>query len=300
MENLQFRKAARQRAKIKIGLQGSSGSGKSYSSLLLAKGLVDDWSKIAVIDSEAGSSDLYCHLGGYNVVPISAPFTPEKYKHAIEICIQHGMEAIILDSVSHEWEYLLDVHSNIPGNSFQAWHKITPRHNEFINAILQAPVHVIATIRTKQDYIISEKNGKMVPEKVGLKGITRDGIDFELTIVFDVNTHHLAKASKDRTNLFVNKPEFQITEETGRQIRHWCELNSQGQNGEASTELMDDIFGESIVSKIASCSTLEELYTLFKENLDTQEQYKAQYIQQREKINHKLNFKSNGKLSIES
>src|SRR5690606_6776632 len=114
---------------------------------------------------------------------------------------------------------------NMQGNSFQNWGKITPRHNSFINSILQANAHVIATIRSKQDYVLSEKNGKMVPEKVGLKGVTRDGMDYELNLVFDVDARHLAKASKDRTNLFVNSPDFQITVETGTGIRDWCNMN---------------------------------------------------------------------------
>lgn len=296
MENLQFRKAARQRAKIKIGLQGSSGSGKSYSSLLLAKGLVGDWSKIAIIDSENNSADLYANLGNYNVVPISAPYTPEKYILAIQLCIKHGMEAIIIDSISHEWECLLDVHANMPGNSFTNWGKITPRHNDFINAILQAPVHVIATIRSKQDYVLSEKNGKMVPEKVGLKGVTRDGMDYEMTIVLDIDTQHQARASKDRTNLFTNVPDFQITEDTGRKIRAWCEMTST----ESMTTSNDPFGGIGIIKQIEACTTLDELYKLFNENPSTQEQYKADYILQREKINQHLKFRSNGKFIIES
>lgn len=293
MQNLNFRKAARKQAKIKIGLQGSSGSGKSYSSLLLAYGLVSNWSKIVVIDSENNSADLYAHLGEYNVIPISAPFTPEKYVEAISLALQHGMEAIVIDSISHEWEYLIDYHSNMQGNSFQNWGKITPRHNSFINAILQAPVHVIATIRSKQDYVLSEKNGKMVPEKVGLKGITRDGMDYELTVVFDVDARHLAKASKDRTNLFVTKPDFQITEETGKQIREWCDMVEELPVQEPEQEVQ---FGE----KIMACNSVEELYQLFKDSEEYQESFKDQFLEQRNKIEFNSKFKSNGKLSIES
>ena len=294
MKDLQFRKAARKQAKIKIGLQGSSGSGKSYSSLLLAFGLVSDWSRIVVIDSENNSADLYAHLGEYNVIPISAPFTPEKYVEAISMAIQHGMEVIILDSISHEWEYLVDYHSNMQGNSFQNWGKITPRHNAFINAVLQAPAHVIATIRSKQDYVLSEKNGKMVPEKVGLKGVTRDGMDYELTVVFDVDARHLARASKDRTNLFVNKPDFQITIDTGKQIRNWCEMAEEFPIQEPQLEKSQ--FGE----KIMACNSLEELYKLFKDSEEYQETFKEQFLEQRNKIEFNSKFKSNGKLNIES
>ncbi|TFV93183.1 AAA family ATPase [Algoriphagus kandeliae] len=293
MSNLNFRRAARKQAKIKIGLQGSSGSGKSYSSLLLAFGLVGNWSKIAVIDSENNSADLYAHLGEYNVVPISAPYTPEKYIEAINLCVQHGMEAIVIDSISHEWEYLVDHHSNMPGNSFQNWGKITPRHNSFINGILQAPVHVIATIRSKQDYVLSEKNGKMVPEKVGLKGVTRDGMDYELTIVFDIDSRHQARASKDRTNLFVEKPEFQITPETGIAVRDWCNMIEPTEKS-VPTEKQD------FAGKIMNCKSLEELYALYKSSPEFQDTHKGAFLEQRNKIEFNSNFKSNGKLNIES
>ena len=107
---MQLQKASRKKAPIKMSLQGPSGSGKTYSSLLLAYGLCNDWSKIAVIDSENHSSGLYSHLGSYNVLQLSAPYTPEKYVQAIEVCGQAGMQVIIIDSISHEWEYILEAH----------------------------------------------------------------------------------------------------------------------------------------------------------------------------------------------
>ena len=87
---------------------------------------------------------------------------------------------------------------------------------------LQSEKHIICTMRCKQDYVLNEKNGKMVPEKVGLKAVMRDGIDYEFTIVFDINMKHQAIASKDRTNLFMGKPDFTITPTTGRIILDWC------------------------------------------------------------------------------
>lgn len=298
MANLSFRKAARKQAKIKIGLQGSSGSGKSYSSLLLAYGLVGDWSKIVVIDSENNSADLYVHLGEYNVIPISAPFTPEKYVEAIGLALQHGMEAIVIDSISHEWEYLVDYHSNMQGNSFQNWGKVTPRHNAFVNAILQANAHVIATIRSKQDFVMSEKNGKMVPEKVGLKGVTRDGMDYELTLVFDVDSRHLAKASKDRTNLFVDKPDFQISIETGIAIKEWCAMKEPAAEESLLSDLPRQV--DEIINRIEACVTLEELIQLYKKHPEFQEPLKEQFLSQRNKIDFNQKFRSNGKLSVES
>src|SRR5690554_175790 len=113
---MQLRQTERKQAKIKMALQGSSGSGKSLSSLLLAKGLAnEELSKVAIIDTENGSADLYAHIGDYNVIALQPPFTPEKYIEAIELCENAGMEVIILDSISQVWVELLDFHSKLTG-----------------------------------------------------------------------------------------------------------------------------------------------------------------------------------------
>lgn len=244
---MELQKAQRKQAVIKMGLQGPSGSGKTYSALLLAYGLVKDWDKVAVIDSENHSADLYAHLGDFSVVSLGPPFSTEKYIEAISLCEAAGMEVIILDSISHEWDGsggIIDLHSNMMGNSFTNWGKVTPLHNGFVNKILQSPAHVIATIRSKQDYILSERNGKMVPEKIGLKGVTRDGMDYELTIVFEIDLKHSAAASKDRTGLFMDKTPAIITEATGELIKTWC---------------MNGIKVSDIETMIEECTTIDGL-----------------------------------------
>ena len=222
---LQLVKAERKQAVIKMALQGCSGSGKTFSSLLLAYGLVGNWNQIAVIDSENHSSHLYSDLGSYNVLSLSEPFSPERYNEALEACEKAGMKVIVIDSISQEWEGsggIIETHGNMVGNSFTNWNRVTPRHNAFVQKILQSPCHVIATIRSKQDYVLTDKNGKMVPEKVGLKGVTRDGMDYEFTVVLDLDIKHQATASKDRTGLFSNPLPFMITEQTGSKIKIWC------------------------------------------------------------------------------
>ena len=245
---MNLRQSSKKQAKIKLALQGCAGSGKTYSALLLAHGLCNDWTKIAVIDSENGSADLYAHLGTYNVLNLSENFTPETYIEAIKVCEDAGIEVIIIDSISQCWDYLLEYHANLQGNSFTNWQKVTPRINAFMQKILQSRSHVICTMRFKQNYVLSEKNGKMVPEKVGLKAVMRDGIDYEFTIVFDINMKHQAIASKDRTALFVNKPEFIITPTTGQAILDWC---NEGVNIEM------------IKSKINQAKTIEELTSIY-------------------------------------
>jgi hypothetical protein len=219
---MKLQKAARKKASIKMSLQGPSGSGKTYSSLLIAYGLCNDWTKIAVIDSENHSSELYSHLGSYNVLQLSAPFTPEKYAQAIEACGQAGMQVIIIDSISHEWEYILESHAGMTGNSFTNWQKIGLRHKAFIQAVLNAKAHIIVTTRTKQDYVLNERNGRMVPEKVGLKAVQREGLDYEMTLVFDLTMKNTATASKDRTGLFFGKSEQRLNIDIGKAIYNWC------------------------------------------------------------------------------
>jgi hypothetical protein len=161
---MQLQTAQRKRAKIKLGLQGPSGSGKTYSSLLIAYGLCNDWSKIAVIDTENHSADLYAHLGSYNTISLSAPFTPERYIQAIEVCEKAGMEVIIIDSITHEWENLLDHHASLQGNSFTNWGKITPRHNDFVQRILQSPCHIIDRLSTFDEFLEDERVHQLLAE----------------------------------------------------------------------------------------------------------------------------------------
>lgn len=232
---MELRQSERTQAKIRLALQGSSGSGKTYSSLLIAYGMTSEWNKIAVIDTENGSADLYAHLGRYNVLTLEQPYAPEKYIEAISLCEQAGMEVIIIDSISHCWDYLLDFHANLQGNSFANWAKVTPRQNSFIQRILSSCSHIICTMRSKQDYVLSEKNGKMIPEKVGLKAVQRDNVDYEFTAVLDIDIKHFALASKDRTGLFMGRPEFTITPQMGKAILNWC---NQGKESIQPTQII--------------------------------------------------------------
>ena len=238
---MQLRKAERRQIRIKMGLQGPSGGGKTTSALLIAYGLCRDYTKVAVIDTEARAADLYAHLGPYNVLPLDAPFSPERYIQAIQLCVEAGMQVVILDSISHEWEFILETHGATTGNSYTNWSKFTPRHNAFIQAILQCPCHLIATIRAKQDYVLSERNGKQVPEKIGLKGVTREGMDYEFTLLLELDVRHQARATKDRTGLFSTQPEFVPSPETGRQILDWCNRGTSRQQVEQLIQEAADV-----------------------------------------------------------
>lgn len=245
-----------------MALQAPSGAGKTYSSLLLAQGITNgDLSKVAIIDTENGSADLYAHLGNYNVLSFTPPFTPEKYIEAIQVCENASMEVIIIDSISHCWDELLDFHSKLVGNSFTNWAKINPRLRAFTDKILQCNAHIIATMRTKQDYVLNQKDGKFIPEKVGLKAVQKDGLDYEFTLVFDVNIKHFATSSKDRTGLFMGKPEFVINQGTGKRILDWCNTGSNAV----------EVTPQQIYEEIQQCNSMEELLELYKKYPDFQD-----------------------------
>lgn len=275
---MQLQLANRQKVKMKMALQGPSGSGKTFGALLLAFGLCGDWSKIAVIDTENHSSSLYAHLGGFNVLNLEAPFAPERYIEAIKVCEGAFIEVIIIDSISHEWEGIggiLETHAGMTGNSYTNWSKLTPRHNSFVQHILQSPAHIIGTIRSKQDYVLAEKNGKQVPEKVGMKGVTREGMDYEFTLVFDLDMKLNASAAKDRTSLYMGKPEFKINVETGKRIKAWCN---------ESTQTFSLPSNEEIITRVNDCKSLNELLVLYNQYPDKQKTLHPEFTKKRQQL----------------
>jgi hypothetical protein len=257
---MELKLATKKQVKLRLGLSAVSGGGKTMSALLLAKGLVGDWSKIAVIDTENESASLYSHLGAYYTIPLSAPYTPERYIQAIKTCEDAGIECIVIDSITHEWDGkggILEIHGAMSGNSFTNWSAVTPRHSKFIEAILQSKCHVITTVRRKQDYEMTVNDkGKQTPVKVGLKEITREGFEYELTINFNLDDKHQCTASKDRTNLFMDQPSFVITEETGEAIKQWCDT---GEKIKTEAELV-----ELACVALNTSTTLDELSTNWK------------------------------------
>lgn len=252
-----FKKACKKQQKLRLLLEGASGSGKTYSALLIAKAM---GKKIAVIDTEKGSASLYDKLVDFDVCELKPPFTPESYILAIKEAEKAGYDVLIIDSISHEWSGkggCLDIQSGL-GGRYQDWAKVTPRHNAFIETILQSNLHIIATARTKADYETTNQNGKMKVEKVGLKTEQRDGLDFEFTLVFRLNENHFASATKDRTSLF-NGKESIIDENIGKSLLEWLNDGSNESENKPNNDL--DIF-----AAVAECNNVEELNALWLEH----------------------------------
>jgi hypothetical protein len=290
---MQLQKASRKKAKIRLGLSSVSGGGKTYSAILIAKGLCGDLSKTGIIDTENGSADLYAHFGNYNVISLNPPYSPERYIEAIHVCEKAGMEVIIIDSISHEWEGkggILEL-ADALGNQYQsAWKELTPRHEAFKQAIVQSPCHIITTVRRKQDYVLQEKANKkgqlvQTPVKAGFKEVTREGWEYELTINFSIEINHHAKASKDRTGLFMGKPAFIPTEDTGRLILEWCNEGAE-----------PIISGKETLERINDCKTIGELLMLYNSTPTIAAEYKAAFSDKRAELEKQPPTISNTKI----
>ena len=241
-----FRKAERRKAKLRLAITGPAGSGKTYGALLVAFGI---GGKIALLDTENGSGDLYSKLGDYDVCSISAPFSVLKFIEAIKDAEISGYDILILDSISAEWAGsggLLNLHTQFTSgnkaNSFAAWGKITPQHNAFIDAIINSRLHIIATIRSKTEYAqFLDEHGKSSVRKLGMGLVQRDGIDYEFTTVFDLNADHSVTVSKDRTSLFDGQI-FTLTQETGKLLKDWLESGIDVPDIRAINELKQSIY----------------------------------------------------------
>ena len=223
-----FRKAERRKAKLRLAITGPAGSGKTYGALLIAQGL---GGRIAMIDTENGSGDLYSAVCDYDILNINAPFDPRKYIQAIHDAESEGYDVLIIDSLSHCWISeggLLDIKEQLASsgkyNSFSAWSKVTPLQNKLIEAMLTSQCHIIATMRSRTDYVqVVNDKGRTEIRKVGLAPVQRDGMDYEFSLVFDLNNEHTVTVSKDRTSLFDGQS-FTLSPEIGTKLLEW--LNS--------------------------------------------------------------------------
>jgi len=226
-----FQKAQRIVKKARIGLCGAAGSGKTLSALKIACGLGP---RIALVDTENNSSVLYADRIDFDVLNIEPPFEIDKYIKAIHQAEAAGYDVLILDSISHAWAGeggLLDTQGKLADggmNSFTAWRKLTPQHNAFIEAMIRSKLHLIATMRSKMDYVVeTNEKGKSVPKKVGLAPIQREGMDFEFDIVLDLDLNHNAQSSKDRSSLFDGRLVSKPDEKIGKQILEWLDRGQQ-------------------------------------------------------------------------
>lgn len=201
-----FQQAIKQEAKLRLAIAGPAGSGKTYTGLLIASHLANG-GKIAVVDTEHGSASKYADLFTFDVMEMTPPFHPDRFVDAIQEAQKAGYSVIVLDSLSHEWSGtggILEVVDNIAArsnskNTFAAWKQGSPLQNKLVDTIIGCDIHVIATLRTKQDYVIeADERGKMTPKKIGLAPVQRDGFEYEFDVVMNMDNDNTGVIVKTR------------------------------------------------------------------------------------------------------
>ena len=222
--NFKARKAEKRKLALKILCAGSSGSGKTRSALRLATGIINKTGgEIYLINTEGDRGEMYGNLYDYQIIDLPEPRSPENYIEAIKYCINQGAAVIIIDSLSHEWNYLNEQVNNMAGNSFNNWGKQKPRHRKLVDFIVESKVHIIATGRGKDEYVMEMNDkGKQTPKKVGVGIQQEKDTEYEYMVTFNISQdNHVATAMKDNTGLFENKYNV-LTEADGEALYEWA------------------------------------------------------------------------------
>lgn len=237
-----FEPVERRKAKLRMSLTGVSGAGKTLGALYIAYGITNDWSKIALIDTEhergrfyANRSDLPTPTGAFLYQSMTAPFSPEKYiAYVNEAAAAVGSEGVIIvDSFSHAWDNeggVLDIKSGIAQragkNDYTAWDEAGKIQNNLVNTILAVDAHTIITMRAKMAYTMEQNDkGKMQPVKIGLAPVQRENTEYEFDIAMCISRDHTAVISKDTT--FLDSFSGVITPEIGRQLHDWLDKGTE-------------------------------------------------------------------------
>lgn len=200
---MQFQKATKQQMKARVAITGPAGSGKTTDALLFAQALAGTDGRIAVIDTERGSASLYSDRFDFDALDFVPPYDPRTLVDAIDAAATAGYPVLVIDSLSHFWSGeggLLEQVDQAAGNKFaNGWKAATPIHNKMVERILSYPGHVIVTMRSKTAYVVEQDSrGKSVPRKVGQAPIQREGLEFEFTLVLDIDRDHSIGVSKTR------------------------------------------------------------------------------------------------------
>ena len=225
----QSRKAQKRQLALKILCSGSSGSGKTFSALRLATGIVNRaGGEIYLINTEGDRGEMYGNQFNYQIVDLPEPRSPENYIEAIKYCIDEGATVIIIDSLSHEWNYLNEQVNNMPGNSFNNWGKQKPRHRKLVDFIVESKVHSIATGRGKDEYVMeTNEKGKSMPKKVGVGVQQEKDTEYEYMVTFNIaQDTHVASCMKDNTGKYTNKYDV-LTEKDGEDLYDWANSGSE-------------------------------------------------------------------------
>jgi len=251
---MQFKKASKTQSRLRAALFGPSGAGKTYSALRIASGMSDS---IAVIDTERGSASKYADHFAFDVLDLPKEQRDiDSYCAAIDAAAQAGYQVLIIDSLTHAWQELLSeveklASAKYRGNTWSAWSEGTPKQRQLVDAILDYPGHVIATMRSKTEWTTETNDrGRSAPKRVGLAPEQGKGIEYEFDVLIEISTEHIANVIKDRTGKFQDKTIERPGEAFGQQLAAW--LSDGAPDVEAAKARIRQITGATSWKGVAS------------------------------------------------
>lgn len=249
---MKFQKATKQQRRARILINGPAGSGKTYTALTWAKVF---GKRIGVLDTEHGSALDYADLFDFDHLDLEPPYSVERYTAGLAAAAEEGLDVLVVDSLSHAWAgkggllNLVDTYaSQHRGDSFGAWRDVTPKHLEFVEALLSFPGHLICTARAKMDYQLQQNDrGKWEPVKLGLAPVQRDGLEYEFAIVAEMTVpDNVLTVTKSRCAQIVpgmtqDKPDDRIA----RVVADWLAVGepAQEENRPTVADLASQAFG---------------------------------------------------------
>ena len=236
---LTFQKAIKRQLKLRMTLDGPTGCGKTYTALLFATEIIKrQGGRIAVIDTENRSASKYADLFDFDVLELS-DFDPRHYIQGMGEAAEAGYTVLIIDSLTHAWSGtggILDMHDNATRkqrteNSYTAWREVTPLHNELVEALVRCPIHLITTMRSKMEYVLNEieDNGRKRTqvERVGMKPVQREGIEYEFDVICDMDIDHRLIVTKSRCHVVADKQVLRPGGEFIHPVLDWLESGEE-------------------------------------------------------------------------
>jgi hypothetical protein len=233
---IMFKRATRDLTWLRLALEGPAGSGKTYTALELATLLVQMTGvdrPICAVDTEHGSASKYADIFTFDTFPMDPPYHPDRFVEAIQAAVDYGAYVLVIDSLSHAWNGtggLLEIVDRLSsqngpnkGNSYAAWGRATPIQNKLVDAILAAPIHIIATMRSKMDYSAekNERTGKLEVRKLGMAPIQRDGFDYEFDIIGSMDVDNNVQFTKSRCSTLQGQTYHQPSRQVATILHNW-------------------------------------------------------------------------------
>lgn len=245
MAVINIRKAEREGARLVIGLAGISGSGKTLSALMLAYGLANgDGTKVGFLDTENRRGSLYASDDTYEKIQeslglkerpdafwigdLEPPFSPQRYIDAIREFEQAGVEVLVIDSISHEWEGTggCEEIATLANPMKPQWNRAKAEHKRFMNALLQSNMHIICCIRAREKVKLVKVNGKTEYEPQGIMPVTEKNVMFEMTaslMMWDSGSAQQVMKCPEELRGILGRETGYISAQDGLALRQWVQ-----------------------------------------------------------------------------